>query len=245
MRSYYVHFWDTTSWQLLSTTGPFQHGENGEYDNADFQLITDDIWIWGEQIFRAGTATPIAKLPGSSLRFLREVVLLDSGQLRNPDLAATATAEGPKISSRDHSLRRMGVLSRLRMTGGNFNSSTPRPKRLPSRDPSQASTRRGSDGWEDWSVPTTTIPKATCTACRHRINWTFHLTSSNLGPGRGPGSTRRRGRIRQVGRADLGEEAAGTRRQACSLPRLSFPRPCRGRSPALATAGIWECYRRR
>ncbi len=81
VRSYYVHFWDTTSWQLLSTTGPFQHGENGEYDNADFQLITDDIWIWGEQIFRAGTATPIAKLPGSSLRFLREVVLLDSGQL--------------------------------------------------------------------------------------------------------------------------------------------------------------------
>ena len=182
MRSYYVHFWDTTSWQLLSTTGPFQHGENGD-DNADFQLITDDIWIWGEQIFRTGTATPIAKLPGSSLRFLREVVLLDSGQLfETQTWRRRQPPKGRKYHPEIIRFAPDGRFVPVKNDRGEFQFLDTATEETSFTGSFPASTRRGSDGWEDWSVPTTTIPKATCTACRHRINWTFHLTSSNSGP---------------------------------------------------------------
>jgi RNA polymerase sigma factor (TIGR02999 family) len=41
--------------------------------------------------------------------------------------------------------------------------------------------------------------------------------------------------MRRMGRVNLGEEAAGTRREARSVSRLSLPRPCCGGSLALAS----------
>jgi len=80
---FYVHLWDTTSWQLLSITGPLKWGD---LVPAYFEVIADDLFTMSQMngttgVFRAGTATPIAELPGSAARFLGDRVLLDSGQL--------------------------------------------------------------------------------------------------------------------------------------------------------------------
>jgi len=81
--AYYVHVWDTKAWQVLSTTGPLKWGA---LEPAYFELIANDLFTMSQingttGVFRAGTATPIAELPGSAARFLGDRVLLDSGQV--------------------------------------------------------------------------------------------------------------------------------------------------------------------
>lgn len=84
---FYVHFWDTTSWHLLSTTGPFN---TLGIDPTEFRWIADDRFAITYRgfdstgptgIFRPATATPIAELPGSMNRSLADRVVIDSGQL--------------------------------------------------------------------------------------------------------------------------------------------------------------------
>ena len=112
----YVHFWDTSSWQLGSTTGPIKWGFSEE---AGFQLIADDLFTRSQtegnttEFFQSATASPIVDLPGSSLRILREVVFLDSGQLL--DIRTRRRLQPPKARKYHPEitrLRRYGALFR-------------------------------------------------------------------------------------------------------------------------------------
>ncbi len=83
-RDYFVHVWDTRSWQLLSTTGPLNWGVWGE--DPEFQWIADDRFVMSRingnaAILRPATITPIVELPGFRHRRLKELALFDSGQL--------------------------------------------------------------------------------------------------------------------------------------------------------------------
>jgi WD40 repeat protein len=67
--TYYVHFWDSASWQLFGTTGPISGG--AAFEEPDFLLVADDqvavSWAYtSTEIFRAATATSVAVLPGSA-----------------------------------------------------------------------------------------------------------------------------------------------------------------------------------
>jgi hypothetical protein len=78
----YVHFWDTKSWQLRSTTGPL----SASFWGASLDLIADDLFAWSDTelstpIFRAGNATPIAEPPGWIHGVLGDQVLFSSGQV--------------------------------------------------------------------------------------------------------------------------------------------------------------------
>jgi hypothetical protein len=80
---YYIHFWDTSSWQLRSTTGPIKWSG---FEDLIFQLVADDLFamnvlMGNTWILRSPIATSIAELPGLINRSLANSILLNSGQL--------------------------------------------------------------------------------------------------------------------------------------------------------------------
>ena len=82
-QEYYVHCWDTTSWRLISTTGPFKWGA---LEDPEFQLLADDVFTMSQimgttGVFRPGAVTPIAELPGGPMLLQGDRVCLNSGQL--------------------------------------------------------------------------------------------------------------------------------------------------------------------
>ena len=76
---HYIHSWDTTSWQLLSTTGPFLGNQGvGLY----FDLIADDQFRMDSTLYRLSTVSPIAKLTEPYLYLSQGERIVDmNGQL--------------------------------------------------------------------------------------------------------------------------------------------------------------------